>query len=211
MKIISLFITLFFMLSGCAFSPEDSYSNPGWWGYLESKKSDYDGTYVVRSEPAMITEVNNPFYVGLEWNSKMQEGEYILIVSINGAKNFAFNEPMRIMADGEEILLKSVEAMDAGHVYSHTVVSGVFNQTVVVGNRTNKRFIISLDELIKTLSANHVVFRAMTFNGYIDSVLWPEKEDMSTNWRYKNASLIYFRDSGWKFIKEVGSQKLKNN
>ncbi|MDW2100047.1 hypothetical protein R7041_22175 [Vibrio sp. 1751] len=200
-KVISCIGILF--LSGCitTTSLKDTYDNPGWPGYITKTVSEFDSKSEMLMEPAYLSNGTSLFRLGLRWNDRLKENQYIIIAEWGGAKNFDPARPLGINIDGEISYLQPIDKSQYGVVSQKTATSnGLVNTSINMGNQTHKQYWVSIDTLNSIINAQKVVVRVELLDTYWEERLEPTKDALPI---YQKYPYIWAKAGFKKFVDSV--------
>tara|TARA_B100000767_G_scaffold138898_1_gene131285 strand:- start:105 stop:722 length:618 start_codon:yes stop_codon:yes gene_type:complete len=175
------------LLSGCVTTTtlKDAYDNPGWPGYITNSVSAFDNKHQLSMEPAYLSDATSLFRLGLRWNNKFREGQYIVVAEWGGAKNFDPDSSLGLNVDGKISYLQPVDETQFGVVSQKIVTSkGLVDVSVDLGNQTHKQYWVSEALLNKVIKAKKVIIRVELIDTYWEERLEPTGDAIPTYHKY---------------------------
>lgn len=162
-KIIYVYFLIVLLMAGCA-------SLPGMPGYIEIKKSSFDGSTHVSMEPALVYRGSNGFSgsdikFSLLWSSSMSD-EVVLFAQVAGAKSINTGKSLFLDIDGEVVGLKTLDSLT--NIETKSGVAGA--AYVPASNVSFKRYSVTKEFIQRLLDAKLVKVKLELSDGYHEGI-----------------------------------------
>jgi hypothetical protein len=162
-KLLSVLL-LMFLVVGCS-------SMPGMPGYIEVRKSSFDGSTQLSMEPAFVFRNNDGFsgsdlHLSLLWRSAMNDNDVVLIAQVSGAKSIARGDSLHFNIDGQIESLKSIDELT-----SIEYEPGVYSAVYIPGqNISSKRYVVTKEFIDKILYSSSVKVKLDLSKSFVEGI-----------------------------------------